>query len=187
MLGKRHPARSSGPAAFVLPLVLALLASALFPVLAGASDAPGVIYDEAPTTVPGKKKTIGEDGTRAGDSKSDSGGSTAPGGSEGTEESGGSAGGGSSTGGNNPSTGGSGDAGQGAGGKQGTAVEEAGSVGSGEAVTTAAADEDDSSSSPLVPILIAIAALAAISIGAFLIKQRRQRDGSDGAVSPKVG
>jgi hypothetical protein len=44
--------------------------------------------------------------------------------------------------------------------------------------------EDDSSSSPLVPILIAIVVLAAISIGAYYYRQRRQ--GADPSVSPKA-
>jgi hypothetical protein len=35
---------------------------------------------------------------------------------------------------------------------------------------------DDGGSSPLVPILIAVLALAAISIAAVMIRQRRQRD-----------
>jgi hypothetical protein len=44
-----------------------------------------------------------------------------------------------------------------------------------------------SSSSPLVPILIAIAVLAAISIGAFYYRQRRQGPGSpDSPASPKA-
>ncbi len=47
-------------------------------------------------------------------------------------------------------------------------------------------EADDSSSSPLVPVLIAVAILAAISIGAVVLKQRRQRDEPDGAVSPKA-
>lgn len=42
----------------------------------------------------------------------------------------------------------------------------------------------DDGSSPLVPILIAIAALAAISIGAYYYRQRRQ--GPDSPVSPKA-
>lgn len=42
----------------------------------------------------------------------------------------------------------------------------------------------DDSSSPLVPILIAIAVLAAISIGVILYRQRRQRPGT--SVSPKA-
>lgn len=44
---------------------------------------------------------------------------------------------------------------------------------------------EESSSSPLVPILIAIAVLAAISIGAFFYRQRRQ-GGGDSPVSPKA-
>jgi len=47
-----------------------------------------------------------------------------------------------------------------------------------------AASTEDESSSPLVPILIAIAVLAAISIGAFYYRQRRQGAGS--SVSPKA-
>ena len=39
-------------------------------------------------------------------------------------------------------------------------------------------------SSPLVPILIAIALLAATSVGVFLLRQRRQRTG---AFSPEAG
>ena len=41
-------------------------------------------------------------------------------------------------------------------------------------------------SSPLVPILIAIAALAAISISAVMVRQRRQRHSPGSAVSPKA-
>lgn len=47
-----------------------------------------------------------------------------------------------------------------------------------------ASTENGSSSSPLVPILIAIVVLAAISIGAFYYRQRRQGAGS--SVSPKA-
>ncbi|HEU4707491.1 MAG TPA: hypothetical protein VFS64_09895 [Solirubrobacterales bacterium] len=43
---------------------------------------------------------------------------------------------------------------------------------------------EEGSSSPLVPILIAIAVLAAISIGAYYYRQRRQGAGS--SVSPKA-
>jgi hypothetical protein len=46
---------------------------------------------------------------------------------------------------------------------------------------------ESSGSSPLVPILIAIAALAAISIGVVMMRARRQRDGRGGAsVSPEA-
>lgn len=44
--------------------------------------------------------------------------------------------------------------------------------------------ESDDSSSPLVPILIAVAILAAISIGAYYYRQRRQDP--DSPVSPKA-
>ncbi|HST69324.1 MAG TPA: hypothetical protein VLI94_06675 [Solirubrobacterales bacterium] len=42
----------------------------------------------------------------------------------------------------------------------------------------------DDGSSPLVPILIAVAVLAAISIGAYYYRQRRQGPGS--TVSPNA-
>ncbi len=45
---------------------------------------------------------------------------------------------------------------------------------------------DDGSSSPLVPILIAIAVLAAISLAAVMIRQRRQRQGSTTPVSSRA-
>ncbi len=53
-------------------------------------------------------------------------------------------------------------------------------------VTPAAETDSDGGSSPLVPILIAVAVLAAISIGYFLYRQRRS--GSSSPVSsPKAG
>jgi hypothetical protein len=45
---------------------------------------------------------------------------------------------------------------------------------------------DGGGSSPLVPILIAIAALAAISIGAVMLRARRQRAASGTPVSPEA-
>jgi hypothetical protein len=54
------------------------------------------------------------------------------------------------------------------------------------AKSPAPASSDDGSS-PLVPILIAIAVLAAISIAAIMIRQRRQRDGSSPSLSTKAG
>jgi len=41
-------------------------------------------------------------------------------------------------------------------------------------------------SSPLVPILIAIAAVMAVAIAVVVIRQRRQRGGPDGHVSPEA-
>lgn len=51
---------------------------------------------------------------------------------------------------------------------------------------TPAAETDSDGSSPLVPILIAVAVLAAISVGYFLYRQRRQGPGSP-VSSPKAG
>jgi cobalamin biosynthesis Mg chelatase CobN len=48
------------------------------------------------------------------------------------------------------------------------------------------AESSDSGSSPLVPILIAIAAVMAIAIAVVVIRQRRQRGGPDGHVSPEA-
>jgi cobalamin biosynthesis Mg chelatase CobN len=65
----------------------------------------------------------------------------------------------------------------------------AGEVGGAKPLETVAqqtsSKADDGSSSPLVPILIAIAVLAAISIGAFLYRQRRQQDPGS-PISPKA-
>lgn len=54
--------------------------------------------------------------------------------------------------------------------------------------TAPAAETDDGGSSPLVPILIAVALLAAASIGYFLYRQRKGSDSSGPSVSsPKAG
>lgn len=53
-------------------------------------------------------------------------------------------------------------------------------------VTTSATQSSDSDSSPLVPILIAIAVLAAASIGYFLYRQRRQGPPGSSVSSPKA-
>ena len=63
----------------------------------------------------------------------------------------------------------------------------AGEIGSSKELPTAsstAAQTSDDGSSPLVPILIAVAVLAAISIGAYYYRQRRQDSGSP--ISPKA-
>jgi hypothetical protein len=54
-------------------------------------------------------------------------------------------------------------------------------------VTGQPAPSSGGGSSPLIPILIAILALAAISVGAVMYRQRRGRDGSaTGTASPKA-
>ena len=47
--------------------------------------------------------------------------------------------------------------------------------------------EDDGGSSPLVPILVAVVVLAALSIAAVMIRQRRQRDSANPSLSTKAG
>jgi hypothetical protein len=47
--------------------------------------------------------------------------------------------------------------------------------------------DDDGGSSPVVPILIAVLALAAITIAAVMIRQRRQRDSANPPLSTKAG
>ena len=50
------------------------------------------------------------------------------------------------------------------------------------------ASSSDGGSSPLVPILIAIAVLAVLSIAVVLARQRRRRDGSSpSSLSTKAG
>jgi cobalamin biosynthesis Mg chelatase CobN len=51
----------------------------------------------------------------------------------------------------------------------------------------APASDDDDGSSPLLPILIAVLVLAGISVAAFMIRQRRQRDGAGRSLSTKAG
>jgi cobalamin biosynthesis Mg chelatase CobN len=170
--------------------VLALLALASFPLAAGASEIPQ--YVDAPPEAPTKPKKQSHDETEpetpAHTSNTGDGGSAGPGGSGGSGGSGGegSSGGGSSEATNpNPSTDGSGGADKAGGGNAATGQSKSGSVQNAQPVVSPA-EADDSSSSPLVPILIAVAILAAISIGAVVLKQRRQRGEPDGAVSPKA-
>lgn len=118
--------------------------------------------------------------------KSDNGGYNAPDSSETDEEgesSGGVGSGQGSGGSGDAKTGDDGGTGQGSPGN-GSNVSDNVAVGEPTPVANSAQPSDDGgSSSPLVPILIAIAALAAISIGAVVIRQRR---GSGGQVSPKA-
>jgi cobalamin biosynthesis Mg chelatase CobN len=76
--------------------------------------------------------------------------------------------------------GGSGNGGVSGSGKNGTSGNQPIAVASG---TPASASTDDGGSSPLVPILIAVAVLAALSIGAVLYRMRR----ADGAEAPEPG
>lgn len=64
----------------------------------------------------------------------------------------------------------------------------AGNINAAESLPLTPAETDDGGSSPLVPILIAVAVLAAISIGYFYYRQRKGPDSSGSSVSsPKAG
>jgi cobalamin biosynthesis Mg chelatase CobN len=159
--------------------VLALLAFACFPVLAQAET----VYEQESTTLPGggagttptqhKNPDPSESSPKAHASEAGSGGTEQPNGGSSEKN-------GASTG--NPSTPGGGAEAQ---GKDGTGAKVANKEPSGAvqgakplATTTSGGD---GSSSPLVPILIALAVLAAISVGAVLYRQRR-----DGSFSPNA-
>ena len=112
-------------------------------------------------------------------STSSSGGSATDGSSSDDDKSGGAAAG---------KGGGNGQSSQGGG-----AANEAG-VGGGQAIAAPERNGEvshDSGSSPLVPILIALAVLAAISVGVVTMRRRRESGGESGAnsrrVSPEAG
>lgn len=168
--------------------MLALLALGCFPVLAQA-DSSGIQYSDSPPTATGNNE-IPSQSKPSNESSKGSGGSASSSGADSSGSSrGGSAAGGSSSG----SGGGSGTASDGGTGQQGSPGKGAynGSVGPGKATSpgaesSAAEDDGGGGSSPLVPILIAIAVLAAISLGVVMLRQRRQR-GPGSPVSPEVG
>ena len=177
MNGMRRLARTPGRSAFGSVSVLALLALACFPVLAHA-DSSGVQYSDIPPTATGGKTSTGQ-GSPARSSGA-SGGASAPS-KTGSAASGSSTGSPSSTTGGVPSTGSDGGTGQsspdnGSSGKTTT-------PGQSDGRTGAPAASQDDGSSPLIPILIAILVLAAISLAAVMIRQRRQRGGPG---SPKA-
>jgi len=154
--------------------VLALLAFGCFPVLAHA-DSSGLQYQDAPPTVTGGTVNNGNDPSAG---TSDSGANSAGGGSS-AKNSSGSGGAGKNDG-----------KGSGKQGSQGTDFNSG--VGSGKSlgseVEPAAAGEEDGGSSPLVPILIAIVVLAAISLGAVMYRRRHDGTSESGSsVSPEAG
>jgi cobalamin biosynthesis Mg chelatase CobN len=168
---------SSGPHFFSLLSVLALLALACFPVLAQAE----IQYYEGPpeVNVPGKKdqNQKSEPTAHASGETPNSGGGTGSGNSGGGDSGNGS-GNNPSGQSSNPSTGDPAGTGKGSAGNGSTGASGVGAVQQGQPVSTQQAADD--SSSPLVPILIAIAVLAAISIGVVFYRQRHQDGDGDG-------
>jgi len=158
--------------------VLALLAFASFPVLAQANPN----YEVEGTTLPpgggggGNPPSTHHNNPGSPESSPGAGQSTAPGAAGGAEPShnGSSKSPNGASEGTNPSSPGGGGTTQGQSGKgdvgAGKPVGSGHSVQIGEPQSAAA---DSGGSSPLVPILIAVAVLAAISVGAVLVRQRR--------------
>jgi hypothetical protein len=173
--------------------VLALSALMLFPALSQANDSSGIQYSEAPPTAtggqegnkPSHKEPVAHSST-GGDGSSNQNNS---GHSKSSTSSGGSSGGSpSSKTGNPQSTShdrgtGQGNPGSGSTGGEAPQVNHSGQVSS---APQGSSGQESGGSSPLVPILIAIAALAAISIGVVMLRARRQRAGRGGSVSPEA-
>lgn len=162
---------------------------ALFCLLPGFALAQGPVqYEEAVPTVPAGSSGAGgvgaggqsfDDGSGASGSAGSSGGSATDGGSSSDDDRSGGA------------AAGKGDGGNGQGSQAGGTSNKAG-IGEGHAI--ASPDRDAIShgggSSPLVPILIALAVLAAISIGVVTMRRRNQDGGSgakSGRFSPEAG
>jgi len=168
--------------------VLAVLAFACSPALAHAEEATGPVYETEVPTVPQEQSPGGGGVHHNGPGNGGNGGNANVSNSPGEQGSGGGSNPGAGRGdshtgqGNQGSEGNTGNSGNGAGNAKN------GKAGLGESQQVKpgvnASSTEDESSSPLVPILIAIVVLAAISIGAFYYRQRRQGAGS--SVSPKA-
>jgi hypothetical protein len=162
--------------------VLALLAMGCFPVFAQA-DSSGIQYSDAPPTATGGHEIPSRSAPPAHSSKANGGPAVQGGGNSADSSGKGSSAGvpSSKSGGttNGDGTGQQGSPGQGSAG--GSDNPSSPSARNGEATSSTS----DDSSSPLVPILIAIAVLAAISIGVVMMRQRRRR-GSGVPISPKA-
>jgi cobalamin biosynthesis Mg chelatase CobN len=170
--------------------MLALLALALFPVMAHAENAGEAVYE---TAIPSAKNNpssgshpVNHKSPNTGQSESGRAtGSDAGGvGSEGSEKKSGSEGNGSKEGSSqegekNPSMaagGGNGNKPNGGAGQSEGGISEAHKIGS----TSPAKAHGSGGSSPVVPILIAVVVLAAISIGVVLYRQRKSGQGGSG-------
>jgi hypothetical protein len=162
--------------------VLVLVAFACFPVMAHAGSEVPEYETEVPTTT-GHKHPPTHSNNPPGADQSHSNGGASVSNTGGSGPGSGSSSGGSSSGGpvahasDNPGTGNGGGNRQGSQGNGATTGEGSAGLTQGQPVNSEASSSDGGSS-PLVPILIAIAALAAISIGAVVIRQKRQRPGS---------
>lgn len=178
MLGKRP--RPFLPARLGLGLVSVLALLALIPASAvsQATDETGIPqYEDAPPVPTGEKES--DRPGSAGTSNTDGG--------QGGQAGAGSGSNGNSPGGSSPGAGASGKGRDGnAQGSPGSGKNQAKPLQPGEQAGVAASTEDDGGSSPLVPILIAVLVLAAISVGAVMWNKRRQQADSGSSVSPEA-
>lgn len=173
-----RPGRNSGHLAYLLLAAICLLGFACFPVLAEA-DSSGIQYEESVPTATGKSTIPSHSGPSANASTASSG-TSAP--SQSGSRSPGS--GGSTSASGSPSRK----------SKSGTAhnrrrnsaglAANSPTRGPGQPAGSSMQTSSTGGSSPLVPILIAIAALAAISIAAVTLRQRRHSPSS--VASPKA-
>jgi cobalamin biosynthesis Mg chelatase CobN len=171
--------------------LLALLAFACFPVVAQA-DSSGVQYSDAPPTATGGKPS--QQDTIANSSNTGGGSSVSNPSSKPAKDSR-NPGVKSSEVNGSPSGGGAGsDSGSGQGNQDNSSgkppatpvgqSDHAGKTSTQPGENTSASSDNGGGSSPLVPILIAIAVLAAISVGAVVMRQRRHQSGPGSPVSP---
>lgn len=191
--GTRHRlAPQPGHSLFALMSVVALLALTCFPVFAHADDSSGVQYSDDLPSAEGENHPVQHKRPPVAKA-ADNGGASAPTGKTGSPESDGSsevsseeesssAGGGVAANGNDKGDG------TGQGNPAGSATKAPGSQAqhSGQNVSAPASKSSDSGSSPLVPILIAILVLAAISVAVVMIRQRRQGGPTTPATSQKA-
>jgi hypothetical protein len=186
MHGMRHhsPTRS-GRSFLGLLSVLALLALACFvPMAQAVADSSGIEYRDATPSATGEIPTQEAPATT---SKND-GETQSPGDPNNTRASEKDSSGEETSSGVGPGANG----GSGPGTQQGNpgTLSPAGKIALAKSLGKSPVSESGSSgsggSSPLVPILIAIAAVMAIAIAVVVIRQRRQRGGPDGHVSPEA-
>ncbi|HYP56059.1 MAG TPA: hypothetical protein VEQ41_07150 [Solirubrobacterales bacterium] len=183
MLGKPHRNQLPGGLRLGLLSVFALLAFACFPTLAVADECDGdssqIEYCDVPESEIDRREPHSDNKSGSGKTRDD-GQSATPPGSDGGDD-------------GNRKTGEDEGAGPGGGkkdgdGKGGATKADKGKAGEGGLGSERLGlDPASDSSSPLVPILIALAVLAAISIGAVAMRRRRN-DGDPGApASPEAG
>jgi cobalamin biosynthesis Mg chelatase CobN len=178
MHGMRHLATPGrGRSNVLLSSVLALLALACVPVFAQAASVPQ--YEVAEPSATGGNEIP----TRSKSNSPKRDGGTSETGAGGSNESSG-AGTGSSDDGPSSGAGEKQGAGSGAGNGQGRGGDASGRKRITPLATQATSETDDGGSSPLVPILVAAAILAAISVGA--VSWQRRRQDPDASVSPKA-